>query len=385
MKALHFGAGNIGRGFIGGLLSESGYEVTFVDVNEEIVDLLNEKKAYTIVLADEEQKKTTITDVKAINSQKTPDQVIEAIKTTNLITTAVGPNVLPIISRLIANGLSARIKETSEPLTIIACENMIGASSLIKNKVYDYLHKDEINIVESCVSFPNSAVDRIVPNQTNIDKLLVSVEPYYEWVIDQSEIIGDIPPITGATFAGSLSPFIERKLFTVNTGHCITAYLGYLAGHSTIKEAIDDEKISDIVKGALIESGKVLVNKHGFDQDGHIAYIEKIINRFKNPFISDEVVRVGRSPMRKLGYNDRLISPAVQYADAFGTLPSHLLQGITAGYLYDYPEDTESVEIQQTIREQGIAHAIHIFSGLDEDHPLAIELADSLRVPLKQK
>lgn len=385
MKALHFGAGNIGRGFIGGLLSESGYEVTFVDVNEEVVDLLNEKRSYKIVLADVNQMETTIAGVKAINSQKAPEQVIEAIKTADIITTAVGPNVLPVISRLVAGGLSVRMKENDHPLNIIACENMIGGSSLMKRKVYEFLSEEEQKLAASLIAFPNSAVDRIVPNQTNIDKLLVSVEPYYEWVIDKSEIIGDTPPIIGATFAESLAPYIERKLFTVNTGHCITAYLGYLAGHSSIKEAIDDVKIADVVKGALIESGKVLVKKHEFDQEEHLAYIEKIINRFKNPFISDEVVRVGRSPIRKLGADDRLISPAVQYYNAFGTIPVYLLQGITAGYLYDYPEDTESKDIQETLQQKGIAAALEKYSRLDADHPLAIEIIAALRMPLKQK
>ncbi len=385
MKALHFGAGNIGRGFIGGLLSESGYDVTFVDVNEEIVNLLNAKETYKIVLADVQPKEKMIKGINAINSQKSPELVIDAIKTANLITTAVGPNVLSIISRLVSRGISERMKENEQPLNIIACENMIGASSLLKEKVYEYLDEEEKKSAASLIAFPNSAVDRIVPNQTNEDKLLVSVEPYYEWVIDKTEMIGETTSINGATFAESLSPFIERKLFTVNTGHCITAYLGYLAKYTSIKQAIDDEKIADVVKGSLIESGKVLINKHGFNQEEHLAYIEKIINRFKNPFISDEVIRVGRSPIRKLGPDDRLISPAIQYYDAFGTLPIYLLQGIAAGYLYNNPKDEESKEIQQTIRETGITHALLKYSGLSPDHPLTLELVSSLRLPLEQK
>ena len=47
-KAVMYGAGNIGRGFIGQLFSESGYEVAFIDVNREIIDQLNRDGQYPV-------------------------------------------------------------------------------------------------------------------------------------------------------------------------------------------------------------------------------------------------------------------------------------------------------------------------------------------------
>src|SRR5699024_10382739 len=143
MQALHFGAGNIGRGFIGQLLYEGSYHTTLIDVNDAVIQALNEKQAYNVILADEKHETLTVKNVTGINNMSHPEDVVEVMKTADLITTAVGPNVLPIISDLIAKGLQARNKETDRPLNIIACENMIGGSSLLKEKVFAHLKEDE--------------------------------------------------------------------------------------------------------------------------------------------------------------------------------------------------------------------------------------------------
>ena len=69
-KAIQFGAGNIGRGFIGGLLSKAGYHVVFADVNQEIIDKINEDKKYTIFVKDVESSEIVITDISGVNSTK---------------------------------------------------------------------------------------------------------------------------------------------------------------------------------------------------------------------------------------------------------------------------------------------------------------------------
>lgn len=373
MLAVHFGAGNIGRGFIGKLLSDAGYEVCFVDVNSEIVELLNEKKEYRVILADENSKETTVTNVRAINSLKNPEQVIDAIAKADLVTTAVGPNILVLISDLIANGLRKRVEEAENSLNIIACENMIGGSAFLKEKVYEKLSDTEKSHFDKYFAFPNAAVDRIVPNQTNEDKLMVMVEPFYEWVVDRSKIIGDVPSIDGVTFVDDLTPFIERKLFTVNTGHAVAAYLGYQAGLETIKEAMEDTKVSDAVKSTLMETGAVLVKKYNFNEDEHTNYINKIVGRFTNPYINDEIPRVARGPIRKLGPNDRLVSPAIQYYQFVEGQPENLARAIAAALTYDFPQDEEAVTLQSKIKQIGYEKTIQEICGLEEGHPL-IEL-----------
>lgn len=371
MLAVHFGAGNIGRGFIGLLLSQANYHTVFVDVNAAIVDEINEKQEYNVVLAEEDSKTVTVKNVSAINSVANPEKVIEAISKANLITTAVGPNILAIISELIAKGLQERVKTNREPLNIIACENMVGGSTSLKEKVYSHIAPDDKEQFDDLFGFPNAAVDRIVPNQVNEDPLEVSVEPYFEWVVEEPAFKGEVPKIDGVTYVQDLKPYIERKLFTVNTGHAVPAYVGYQLGYKTIYDAMHDEKVQEVIKGALAESGEAIVQTYGFDRAEHEAYIEKIITRFKNPYISDEVTRVARGPIRKLGANDRLIRPATLYMDVTGGKePTYLVKTIAAALQFNHEQDDEAVELQKKIAEQGIEKTLQEVSGLEADHPL---------------
>lgn len=98
MQAVHFGAGNIGRGFIGSLLAASGYKVVFVDVNEQIVRLLKERGEYRVIVAGERQEEQWVRGVSVLNSQTEREQVIAAIAAADLVTTAVGPHILPAIA-----------------------------------------------------------------------------------------------------------------------------------------------------------------------------------------------------------------------------------------------------------------------------------------------
>ncbi|SFJ53614.1 mannitol-1-phosphate 5-dehydrogenase [Thermoflavimicrobium dichotomicum] len=368
MKALHFGAGNIGRGFIGALLSGAGYEVCFVDVVQEIVDEINRRREYVVEIADSGHEKIKVSGVRAINGQDT-DAVATEMLEANLVTTAVGPHVLKLIAPTIAKGLTERVKTNSQPLNIIACENVVGGSSILKEHVYQHLDESVRKKVDELVGFPVAAVDRIVPLQKHEDRLLVTVEPFYEWVVDQSKIVGEVPEIAGITFVQNLEPYIERKLYTVNTGHATAAYLGYHFGYETIDQALQDQYIRDVTKQAISETSRLLVAKYAFDPEQQAQYVHKIMNRFSNPHLSDEVTRIGRSPIRKLGPSDRLVGPAVQSLN-YGIMPEHLCIGIAAALLFDYDKDPEAVSIQKTIKEKGLAETIHHYTKIGQDSPL---------------
>ena len=369
-KVVHFGAGNIGRGFIGALFSQSGYHVVFVDIAEQIINQLNEDKQYNVKLAIDEEQTMNIQNVSGLNNMNQEKEVIDAIKEAAFLTTAIGPNILPRIAPLIAKGLVARVNEDKEKLYVIACENQISATDLLKGYIMEHLDETDQNKVLANVAFLNSAVDRIVPIQHNQGSLDVLVEPYHEWVVEATE---EIPPIEGMKIVPDLAPFIERKLFTVNTGHAVIAYFGYLAHKETIDETLADEVIYNQVKATLKETGAYLIHEYNLNPDEHQQYIEKIISRFENAHLKDGVTRVGRSPLRKLGPDDRLIRPAVQ-AQKAGLSYTNLAKAIAAALLFDHQEDEEAVKLQTMLEEQGIVRVLQEVCGLNEANELAQEV-----------
>lgn len=367
-KAIQFGAGNIGRGFIGALLSQADYHVVFADINEEMINELNHKKSYQIHILDLEQRQETITNVSGVLSNG-PD-IVNTIEEADIITTAVGPNVLKIIASTLAAGIEARRASGQGTLNIIACENMVGASSHLKEQVYTHLSVEARAYADEHVGFANCSVDRIVPPYEGENILDVGVESFYEWIVEEPSLKGETPHIPGMKLTDNLLAYVQRKLFTLNTGHAITAYLGFLAGTDTIEESINNEAIRPVVRQAMEESGEALIKKHGFDKDEHYKYIDKIENRFKNPYIRDEVIRVGREPLRKLGRNDRLVGPA-NMAIEYGLPHEGLLTGIAAAFHYDNPQDPQSLELQSLIKSKGIEAAITEVTGIasgSEDH-----------------
>ncbi|KQB04676.1 mannitol-1-phosphate 5-dehydrogenase [Vibrio metoecus] len=366
-NAVHFGAGNIGRGFIGKLLADADIAVTFADVNEPLVDQLSHQQAYKVKVVGSECKMETVSHVTAVNSAS--EALIERIIKTDLVTTAVGPTVLDIIAKTIAKGLSARFAAgNAQPLNIIACENMVRGTTHLKQQVYQFLTTEEQQQADALVGFVDSAVDRIVPplQAANDDPLEVTVESFSEWIVDEQQFKGEIPQIEGMEKTNNLMAFVERKLFTLNTGHCITAYLGCLKGHRTIREAIEDPSIHAQVKQAMQESGEVLIRRYGFDRALHSAYIEKILSRFANPYLVDEVDRVGRQPLRKLGTNDRLIKPLLGTIE-YGLPNSMLLKGIAAALKYRNSSDPQAVELQQSIEKEGVRSTLARYTGLAAD------------------
>ena len=368
-KAIHFGAGNIGRGFIGQLLNASGYEITFVDVNAELVNDINELGKYNIEIVGDEPKRILVEHVKAINSDKNLDELLEAFVDVDIVTTAIGPNILKFIAPNIAKGLKKRLQTNTTPLNIIACENMVGGSTVLKNFVYEALDEETKKKADQYIGFPDAAVDRIVPLQKNDEKLLVKVEPYAEWDANATQAKGEIPQIEGLTWVDNLQAYIERKLFTVNTGHASIAYIAYRKGIKDICSAMKDDSVVEMARRVWAETGALLIEKYGFDKETHQKYIDTTEGRFRNPHLSDEVTRVARGPKRKLGAKDRLVSPATQLLER-GKKPEALATIIAMALKFDFEGDPEAKEVQDYIKANGLKKAIAHFTELPEGSEL---------------
>jgi len=269
-------------------------------------------------------------------------------------------------------------------LNIIACENAVGATSRLHKSIVEHLSPEDKEYVDKHVGFANCSVDRIVPPFEPEDQehtLDVGVEGFHEWIVEGASLKGDSPPdIKGWALTENLPAYNERKLFTLNTGHAIAAYLGFLRGLHTIDESIKHPEIRSVVRGALEESGAALIKKHGFKPDEHKRYIDKIEERFKNGAVKDNVARVGRQPLRKLNREDRLVGPTIM-AKEYGVKVKHLPVGIAAALRYYDESDDQSKELQQKIKDKGIEAVVSDITSFDhstEEHKLIVSAYNDL-------
>ncbi|TFC14018.1 mannitol-1-phosphate 5-dehydrogenase [Cryobacterium algoritolerans] len=377
MKAIHFGAGNIGRGFVGLLLHDAGYEVVFADVDSSLIEALQAAQSYTVHEAGETSSDRVVDNFRAINSGAEQKRLIEEIGSADIVTTAVGPTILPIVAPVILAGLRQRAT-TLAPLAVMACENAINATDVLAGHVWKDVSAEERENLARKAAFANTAVDRIVPGQASGSGIDVTVEAFYEWVIERGAFGDFAPVIPGATFVDNLAPYIERKLFTVNTGHAAVAYLGSVAGVSRISDALAVPEVLDGARRVLEETSALLVAKHGLDEAAQRAYREKILVRFANPALPDTVERVGRQPVRKLSRHERFIGPAAEIAE-LGSRPTALLEAIGAALRFDVPDDEQSVELQRMLRSETAEVFTGQVCGLDPAHPLFADVVQVVR------
>jgi mannitol-1-phosphate 5-dehydrogenase len=375
MKAVHFGAGNIGRGFVGLLLHEAGYEVVFADVNAQLIDALATASSYRVLTVGEHGSESVVSGFRAVNSQTDEAALVAEIASADVVTTAVGVRILPFVAPAIAAGLVRRASD-APPLAVMACENAVGASDALAASVRSAVTPDEWDAIAQRVVFANTAVDRIVPAQPAGFGIDVMVETFYEWVVDSTPfagVMGGPPPISGVTYVDDLEPYVERKLYTVNTGHATVAYLGWAAGAATIADAMEIASVRAGASRALAETSAALVAKHDLDADALAAYRAKMLRRFENVHLRDAGERVGGEPLRKLGRYDRFIGPAAELAER-GTVPTALLDAIGAALRFDVAADAQSQELGELLRGSPAAEVVTSVTALAPGHPLFASL-----------
>ncbi|KAG0649468.1 Mannitol-1-phosphate 5-dehydrogenase [Hyphodiscus hymeniophilus] len=372
-KAVHFGAGNIGRGFVAEFLHNSGYEVVFCDVMDSLIaDLQNSKSYKVIQVGAEGNSESVITNYRAINSKTHEADVIKEITTADVVTCSVGPNILKFIAPVIAKGVDARPNDAT-PIAVIACENAIGATDTLAEHIKDPKHTPDHRLEDhhERARYANSAIDRIVPAQEADAGLDVKLEKFYEWVVDATPFKDhDVPSIEGIKWVDDLIPYIERKLFTVNTGHAAAAYHGYYHKKTTVYDALQDPAILDEVRKALAETSTLIVGKHGIEEGEQKSYVEKIITRIGNPHLEDAVERVGRAPLRKLSRKERFIGPAAELAEEGKEFGALLDAAEMAFRFQNVDGDEESTELAKILKENKADAVVEKVCGLEPSHPL---------------
>lgn len=376
-KAVHFGAGNIGRGFVAEFLHKSGYEVVFVDVMDSVIEQLQQTKSYEVIQVGAEGESTSeITNYRAINSKTHEEDVIKEISTADVVTCSVGPNILKFIASVIAQGIDARSNDKT-PLAVIACENAIGATTTLANHIKSEKHTPQQRLEDhhERARYANSAIDRIVPAQDPNAGLNVKLEKFYEWVVEEAPFDDhEKPSIAGIKWVRDLTPYIERKLFTVNTGHAAAAYHGYNKKARTVYDALQDKTILSHVLAALEETSALIVSKHVIDPKEQKEYVEKIITRISNPHLEDAVERVGRAPLRKLSRRERFIGPASELAEQGKSYKALLEAAEMAFGFQDVEDDEESKELTKIMKEKSAKEVVETVCEIQADHPLFRDL-----------
>jgi mannitol-1-phosphate 5-dehydrogenase len=370
-----FGAGNVGRGFLGQLFSESGYEVVFVDIDGPLISALNARRAYTIRLVENDRaEEATICPVRALHTDQR-EAVTRALAGADIGATAVGVRALPQVAPLIAAGVARRAESgAEEPLNVIVCENMKDAADALRHMVGGHLPEAHRPYLQTHVGFIDTVIGRMVPPPTPDmrarDPSLIVVEPYKELPVNRRGFVGPIPLIVGLEPCENFHFYTARKLHIHNCGHAMLGYLGHLRGHTFGYQALADPAIRPLFERALAESRDGILAVYPAEADRLDTHIADVIRRLANRALGDTVFRLARDPLRKLGPEDRLVG-AARLAQRAGTQPEALSWGIAAGYCFDHPEDPLAVELQQRIADRGFYATLAAVSGIQADEPLA--------------
>jgi len=380
MKAVMYGAGNIGRGFIGQIFSRSGYGICFIDVAEKVIEAINREGRYPVrILSDnssaESFRDLWIEGVTAIDGRNA-EEAASAIADADIMATAVGVRVLPFIAPVIARGLQKRFSgaigiggsrqdsRAVRPLNIIICENLIDANKVLEGLIKNNLSEEEQKLFDENVGLVEASIGRMVPLQTaemqdgNI--LRVCVEAYGFLPVDKAAFRGEIPSLAGMHPFDNFDFYIKRKLFVHNLGHAICAYLGMIRGDTYIYETVSHAFILFIAQNAMLESGLALSAKYNASLPDLHYHIRDLLRRFSNKALGDTCERVGSDTKRKLGNNDRLIGAFLSCLEE-EVRPAFISIGIAAAlfcHLKENKTDQSRAAARNVLKE---------LSGLEED------------------
>lgn len=376
-NALMYGAGNIGRGFIGQLFHMSGYEISFIDVNMAVIDKLNADGQYPIYLTDgDNYREYLVTGVHGVNGRDN-EAIAEAMAAADIMATAVGVNILKFIAAPFACGVKRRMEKGIEaPLNVIICENMIEADKYFAGLVKENLNDAECEYFDTHIALVEPSIGRMVPATpkeiAERNPLAVCVEPYCELPVDKNAFLGEIPDIKNMVPFAPFDFFIRRKLFMHNMSHALTAYFGALRGYTYIWEAALDSEIRALAIKALSESSAALNLEYGVPAEELRAFSENLIERFQNKLLGDTIERVGKDTKRKLSENDRFVG-TVRLCEKHGIKPTAVLAGLAAGLHFAPEADESSCEVALAAKES-VRDALATYSGISKDEPTLKEI-----------
>lgn len=371
-KAIIFGAGQIGRGFIGELCYDSGYFIVFVDIDERIIELLNKEKKYKIFLLGDEKVEKVIENFKGINL-KDEGKIIDEIVESEIIFTSVGAKNLFTLSEIISKGIKEKYRKNNDFLNIVICENLLFAGEKFKEAILNkgILNDEEKNYIEEKVGFVETVISRMTSPLTDDEKrenmLYVKVEPYKILPVDKRGFKGKIPEINGFFPVENLYQYEELKLFGHNLSHVTCAYFGFIKGYNYIWQCMEDCEILNLLINVQGEVKEALLKKYDFKEKEIENYFSDLNKRFHNKLLGDTVFRVGRDVLRKIGKNER-ITGAINLCLSYGIFPLNICFVLATALCYNYNLDEEAIKLQKIIDEKGIDFVLNEICEIKDEN-----------------
>jgi mannitol-1-phosphate 5-dehydrogenase len=361
-NVLIIGAGATGRGHVAQLAVESGCTVTFLDKDERLCALLRASGEYSVRLVSSHTRTVRIGGFRILHTSDV-ESLISALNDCSLVFTAVCPGNLQEAAASMREPF-ARWLQGAGPhdfKNVLCCENMNHSSTTFRDYLLEGFPGGLREKLQRQVGFADTMVARVVAKPS--DPLSLLGEEYSEWTADRTAIRGpDLPRIRTLELVNDQTRFLQRKLYIHNTGHATLGYLGFLTGHTWIHEAAQDPRIMAVCEKAIEESGWAIEKEYGFTPDVIRAYRSALTEKCVSPELPDEIVRVVREPIRKLGRDERFFGP-VRLMLSHGRQPQSLLYGVCAALLSRIPGDEQSAEIGRLLEAKGIS-CLNELSGM---------------------
>jgi len=382
-KVVLFGAGATGRGHVGLLAWQAGYELVFVEKNPLLVNLLRQAGTYRVHLygggrSTDEYDEVRVSGYRVLHAIERRD-VAQEIASAALVLTAVFDQNLQDVAETLALAVEeCRRVGRSEPLNVIACENMMDSSSVLGLHVLKRLKGEDTTYCNEIFGFPDCMISRVVPRPED-NPLLILTEDYNEWTARRETYKGiKLPDLDALELVDNQTERLERKLFIHNGGHAVCGYTGFERGHQYIHEAVADPEVLRMVSGALGELCQVVERKHGFEAQALATYAADLGRRGAIRELKDEVLRVVRDPIRKLSAHERLVAPAL-LAVEYDLPRGWIVRGIASALRYRHPADAQSLRLGQMIAEQGLGAVLSEVGGIAPDSPLVEEISTAYK------
>lgn len=378
-KALVHGFGAIGRGFLAEVFRRDGLQIVGVNRDSPLARQINDEGGYDIHIEAARGEQIEHVDAVRVVTVEDHEAVLQAYLEADVAALGLMPQVIPLAARDIASGLIARHDAGKGPLTLIVALNQLEGEKLVRETLRAELMQlapDKADAVLSNLYIIETVVNRMArgPNddERQADPTAVYTEPFYELPAQHKDGAPLLHAFSQVKPVKDLRPYEDMKLFLSNGAHAVTAYHGALRGHHQIADAIADPVIRREVEQMLsVEAGPAVAAKWGLPRSEVADYCYKVLDRFANPALHDTVARVGRSTVRKLGHDDRLVGPAL-LALEHGIEPKALARAIAAATCYDLADgDDEPAVVQSTLansKGSGVRDVLLKLSHVDGPH-----------------